>query len=96
MPGSCGWQARRTLPAPAFYAGYRTTTDSAATLTGLSPAGGGRVVAYVAFTSHQAPSDTPSHSRCTHWRVVLVLVPRHGRLVLGPPLPGYHAAYQAC
>ena len=91
-----GPQMRQTLPAPAFYAGYRSTTDSAARLTGLSPAGGGRVEASVAFTSHQAPGTTPSHSRCTRWRIVLVLAPRHGRLVLEPPPPGYHASYQAC
>jgi hypothetical protein len=91
-----GPQMRQTLPAPAFYAGYRSTSDSAARLTGLSPAGGGQVEADVAFTSHQAPGATPSHSRCTRWRIVLVLAPRHGRLVLEPPPPGYHASYQAC
>lgn len=91
-----GPQMRQTLPAPAFYAGYRSTTDSAARLTGLSPAGGGQVEADVAFTSRQAPGATPSHSRCTRWRIVLVLAPRHGRLVLEPPPPGYHASYQAC
>jgi hypothetical protein len=91
-----GPQMRQTVPAPAFYAGYRSTTDSAATLTGLSPAGGGQVEADVAFTSHQAPGDTPSHSRCTRWRIVLTLAPQHGRLVLEPPPPGYHASYQAC
>jgi hypothetical protein len=91
-----GPQMRKTVPAPAFYAGYRTTTDSAASLTGLSPAGGGQVEADVAFTSHQAPGDTPSHSGCTRWRIVLVLAPQHGRLVLEPPPPGYHASYQAC
>jgi hypothetical protein len=91
-----GPQMRQTLPAPAFYAGYRTTTDSAARLTGLSAGGGGQAEADVAFTSHQAPGATPSHSRCTRWRIVLVLAPQHGRLVLEPPPPGYHASYQAC
>jgi hypothetical protein len=91
-----GAQMRQTLPGPAFYAGYRTTTDSAARLTGLSPEGGGRVEADVAFTSHQAPGTSPSHSGCTRWRIALVLAPRHGRLVLEPPPSGYHASYQAC
>jgi hypothetical protein len=91
-----GPQMRQTVPAPAFYAGYRSTTDSAATLTRLSPAGDGQVEASVAFTSHQAPGDTPSHSGCTRWRIVLALAPQHGRLVLEPPPPGYHASYQAC
>jgi len=91
-----GPQMRRTVPAPAFYAGYRTTTDSAASLTGLSPAAGGRVEADVAFTSRQAPGDTPSHSGCTRWKIALVLAPQHGRMVLEPPPPGYHASYQAC
>ena len=91
-----GPEVRQTEPAPTFYGGYRTTTDSAATLTGLSPAGGGQVRANVAFTSHQAPGDTPSHSGCTRWSIVLVLAPQHGRLVLEPPPPGYHASFQAC
>jgi hypothetical protein len=91
-----GPQMRQTVPAPTFYAGYRTTTDSAARLTGLSPAGGGQVEADVAFTSHQAPGDTPSRSGCTRWRIVLVLAPQRGRLLLEPPPPGYHASYQAC
>jgi hypothetical protein len=91
-----GPQMRQTLPGPAFYAGYRTTTDSAATLTGLSTTGGGKVRADVTFTSHQAARDTPTHSGCTHWRIILVLAPRNGRLVLQPPPAGYHASYQAC
>jgi hypothetical protein len=91
-----GPQMRQTLPAPAFYAGYRTTTDSAARLTSLSAGGGGQVQADVAFTSHQAPGVSPSHSGCTRWSIVLVLAPQHGRLVLEPPPPGYHASYQAC
>jgi len=91
-----GPQMKQTLPAPAFYTGYLTTTDSAARLTGLSRAGGGQVEADVTFTSHQAPGDSPSHSRCTRWRIVLVLAPQDGRLVLEPPPPGYHASYQAC
>jgi hypothetical protein len=91
-----GAQMRQTLPAQAFYAGYRTTADSAARLTGLSAGGGGRVEADVAFTSHQVPGATPSHSRCTRWTIVLVLARQHGRLVLEPPPPGYHASYQAC
>jgi hypothetical protein len=91
-----GPRMRLTLPAPAFYTGYQTTTDSAATLTGLSAAGGRRVAADVTFTSHQAAGTSPSHSRCTRWRIVLVLAPRNGRLALLPPPPGYHASYQAC
>jgi hypothetical protein len=91
-----GSQMRQTLPAQAFYAGYRTTTDSAARLTGLSPGRGGQVQADVAFTSHQVPGATPSHSRCTRWRIVLVLAQQHGRLVLESPPSGYHASYQAC
>lgn len=91
-----GPQMRRTLPAAAFYAGYRTTSDSAATLTRLSPAGGGHIRAGVAFTSHQAASDSPSRSGCTRWGVVLVLAAPHGKLVLEPPPPGYRASYRAC
>ena len=91
-----GPRMRQTVPASVFYAGYRTTTDSAARLTGLSPGAGGQVEADVAFTSHQAPGASPSHSGCTRWRIALVLAPQHGRLVLEPPPSGYHASYQAC
>ncbi len=48
------------------------------------------------FTSHQAAADSPSHSGCTYWHIILVLAPRHGGLVLQPPPPGYHASYRAC
>jgi hypothetical protein len=87
---------RRVETAPVFSSGYRTTTDSAVTLTGISAPGGGRLAAAVTFTSHQAPADTPTRSGCTDWRIILVLAPQHGGLVLEPPPPGYHASYQAC
>jgi hypothetical protein len=91
-----GPRVRQAETAPAFHAGYRTTTDSAITLTGISPAGAGQVAADVTFTSRQAAADSPSHSRCTYWQIILVLAPHHGGLVLEPPPPGYHASYRAC
>ena len=91
-----GPQTRRAETAPVFHAGYRTTTDSAITLTGISAAAGGQLAADVSFTSHQAPGDSPSHSGCTDWRIILVLAPHRGGLLLEPPPPGYHASYRAC
>jgi hypothetical protein len=91
-----GRQVRRTETAPVFRAGYRTTTDSAVTLAGISAPAAGQLAAAVTFTSRQAPADSPSHSGCTRWRIVLVLAPRPGGLVLEPPPPGYHAFYRAC
>jgi hypothetical protein len=91
-----GPRIRRAETAQVFHAGYRTTTDSAITLTGISAAAAGQLEAYVTFTSHQAAADSPSHSGCTDWSIILVLAPQHGNLVLEPPPAGYHASYRAC
>jgi len=78
-----------------FESGYRSTRDSGAELTGISPTPVG-VAAAVSFTSHQQPTDSPTGTSCTSWDVTLYLRP-YGttyRIVSSPA--GYHAHYQAC
>lgn len=82
--------------AQSFRSGYRSTTDSAATLTAISQDGSGLVSAAVTFTSHQRPADSPTGTACTDWSIVLYLREVSGRYVLGPAPSGYHAQYQAC
>lgn len=91
-----GPRVRRTETAPVFRSGYRSTTDSAVTLTGISATGAGQVAAGVTFISHQAAADSPSHSRCTDWNILLVLGKQHGMLLLQPPPSGYHASFRRC
>jgi hypothetical protein len=80
----------------AFRSGYRTTQDSAITLVRLVPSGAGGWLATVAFTSSQAPSDSPTGTSCNRWRVLYVLAPAGATFVLEHVPPGYHAAYQTC
>lgn len=91
-----GPQMRRSVTAPLFAAGYRSTSDSAATLTGISTAADGRAEATVTFTSHQDPSAGPDHSPCTIWVIKLFLEPSPGGFLIGPAPPGYHAAHRSC
>ena len=88
-------QRRRHETAASFRSGYASTTDSDATLTGISATGSG-VAASVTFTSHQKPAKSPDHSSCNRWAITLYLV-RHGTgyLIETPP-SGYLASYQAC
>jgi hypothetical protein len=78
-----------------FQGGYSSTADSAATLTGLTPTGTG-VAATVKFTSHQSPSESPTGTGCTMWRITLFLKPHGVGYRIGPVAPGYHAHYRAC
>jgi hypothetical protein len=78
-----------------FGRGYRGTTDSGATLAGLSATAQG-LAAAVTFTSHQPPANSPTHTSCTAWEITLYLQQRgHGYRIVSPP-PGYHAHYRAC
>lgn len=87
---------RRSVTLARFAAGYRSTTDSAATLTGISAAPDGQTTANVTFTSHQNPSDGPDHSPCTTWDITLFLQRSPGGFLIGPAPPGYHAAHHSC
>jgi len=89
-------QRRRHETASAFRSGYSSTTDSDATLTGISATGSGGVAASVTFTSHQKPAKSLDHSSCTLWSITLYLVRGAGGYLIGTPPPGYLAYYQAC
>ena len=79
-----------------FQAGYRTTADSAATLSAIGTGRGGRLTATFTFTSHQAPADSPTHAGCNVWQISLYLLPQGRTYLIGKPPPGYRASYQPC
>jgi hypothetical protein len=79
-----------------FNAGYQSTTDSGATLTGLTATGSGSLAATVTFLSRQNPADSPNNAGCDEWNVVLPL-DRAGTgylITLSPA--GYQPAVHAC
>lgn len=80
----------------AFDSGYRSTTDFAETLTGITPTGDGGQAATVTFTSKQNPADSITKTACTHWTITLYLQPNGSSYLDGPAPSGYHASYQAC
>jgi hypothetical protein len=82
--------------ASAFYSGDGSTTDSGATLTGLSGLNAGGVAAAVTFTSRQQPADSPDHSACDDWSITLYLVPQGTGYLIGLPPAGYQASYTSC
>ena len=74
------FQAYRSLFIPAirvslhnFGAGYQSTRDSRARLTGLAATGPQGLAAMVTFVSHQIPADSPDHAACDRWHVTLFL-----------------------
>ncbi|HZR48617.1 MAG TPA: hypothetical protein VFB06_03780 [Streptosporangiaceae bacterium] len=81
-----------------FASGYRTTADSAETLTGISTAGDGDLAADVTFTSHQDPADSVDQTQsCTDWAITLFLSPDgNGSYLIDQQPSSYHASYQAC
>ena len=78
-----------------FENGYRSTHDSGAELTGISPTQVG-VAAAVSFTSHQQPADSPTGTSCTSWDITLYLKPRGSTYRIVSPPANYHSHYQAC
>ena len=91
-------QARRQNPKSTFDSGYRTTTDSAETLTSISGTGSGGLAASLTFTSRQSPADSIDHSSCDQWSITLFLVPDGSGYLIGTPpsSSGYQASYQPC
>ena len=59
-----------------FGAGFHSTRDSRATLTGLATTGPQGLAAMVTFVSHQNPAHSPDHAACDRWHVTLFL--KHG------------------
>jgi hypothetical protein len=88
-------QLQQGETAAKFRAGYRSTSDSAATLTALASPGA-QTAASVTFTSHQLATDSPTHTGCTRWSITLYLDPQGSSYVIGTAPSSYHAFYQAC
>jgi hypothetical protein len=80
-------QARPDYTRQKFLAEFGTTADTAAALTGLSPAGRG-LLATVTFTSHQSPDRSFTHTACTAWTQRLYLEASGGTYLIGPLPPG--------
>jgi hypothetical protein len=80
----------------AFQAGYRSTADSAATITAISAVSPGVTGATITFVSHQNRTDSATDSTCTDWNITLYLQASGTGYVIGPAPSGYHAAYHAC
>ena len=85
-----------------FAAGYRSTSDSNATLDGVSSIGGQILAVTVTFTSRQNPADSPDHAACDRWNVVLAMTPAApgdsagtGYVITRSPAP-QAATAQAC
>jgi hypothetical protein len=79
-----------------FDAGYRSTTDAGARLTGLSTTGAQSLAATVTFTSRQNPEDSPNDAACDTWNVVLTLESTGAGYLITPSPAGYQPSVQAC
>ena len=86
---------RAQLSAAAFARGYGTTTDTDASLVGISPTTGG-VAATVTFTSEQRAAPGADVTGCTYWDITLYLRRQGGALLIGNPPAGYHAYHRSC
>jgi hypothetical protein len=86
---------RAQLSAAAFTRGYGTTTDTGASLVGISPTTGG-VAATVTFTSEQRATPGADVTGCTYWDITLYLRGQAGALLIGNPPAGYHAYHRSC
>jgi hypothetical protein len=86
---------RAQLSAAAFARGYGTTTDTGASLVGISRTGPG-VAATVTFTSEQRAAPGADATGCTYWDITLYLERRGGALLIGIPPAGYHAYHHSC
>jgi hypothetical protein len=80
-------QARPDYTRQKFLDEFGTTTDTAPSLTALSPAGGG-LLATVTFTSHQSPAKSFTHTACTAWTLRLYLEASGASYLIGQPPPG--------
>lgn len=80
-----------------FDHGYRSTADSAETLTSISTAANGDLDVAVTFTSHQNPADSPNQAEsCTDWKISLFLEQGGSGYLIDAAPPGYRASYAAC
>ena len=80
-----------------FASGYRSTADSAETLTGISTTANGDLQADVTFTSHQNPADSVDGTQsCTDWTISLFLGQNGSGYLIDQSPAGYQASYAAC
>jgi hypothetical protein len=86
---------RAQLTAADFARGYGTTTDTGASIVGISPTGQG-VAATVTFTSQQRVAPGADVTGCTYWDITLYLQKRGGTLLIASPPRGYHAYHRSC
>ena len=86
---------RAELTAADFARGYGTTTDTGASIVGISPTAGG-VAATVSFTSEQRTAPGADVTTCTLWDITLYLRNQDGTLLIGSPPPAYHAYRRSC
>jgi hypothetical protein len=84
---------RAQLTAAAFARGYGSTTDTGASIVGISSTGPG-VAVTVTFTSQQQAA--PGVTSCTDWDITLYLRRQGGTLLLGSPPRAYHAYHHSC
>jgi len=86
---------RAELTAADFARGYGTTTDTGASIVGISPTADG-VAATVSFTSEQRTAPGAGVTRCTLWDITLYLRNQDATLLIGSPPPAYHAYHRSC
>ena len=86
---------RAQLTAADFARGYGSTTDSGASIVGISSTGPG-VAATVTFTSQQQAAPGADVAGCTDWDITLYLRRVGGTLLLGSPPRAYHAYHHTC
>jgi hypothetical protein len=78
-----------------FLAGYSSSTDSGASIVGLSPTAAG-LAARVIFDSHQAPDISVTHTACTMWKITLYLKPHNAAYLIEPPPLNYKSSHRPC
>jgi hypothetical protein len=86
---------RKQLTAADFAQGYGTTTDTAASVVGISVTGPA-VAATVTFTSRQQSVPGADITGCTRWEITLYLRKHDGTLLIATPPAAYHASQRAC
>jgi hypothetical protein len=80
-----------------FDAGYQSTRDSRATLTGLAATGPEGLAATVTFVSHQNPADSPDHAACNRWHITVFLKSDGHDYHIRRHQPGFPAdTFRAC
>ena len=86
---------REQLTAAGFEQGYGTTTDTAASVVGIS-ATGPAIAATVTFTSRQQSVPGADITGCTRWEITLYLRKQDGTLLIGTPPAAYRASQSVC